>query len=109
MRSTKPLSISKKKKEWGIIDRVVNNSIEKKVKNKLSFYLRSEIIKLKRCFDECEECLSRGRGEPIRRRPLITRVEYDMLIEMSKKLNMEPSEIIERFIIDPMLLQEIGM
>lgn len=104
LRSTKPLSITKTPEEW----QSINEFILLQEKKDLESYLRSEIKRLKDQFTKCPKDFKTVIVVTKRKRPLIHRDQYNDLKEMGRKIKMNPSDIIVKFIIDPILERSAG-
>lgn len=96
------LSIRKTKGEWDIIGRVVSE----KNKKDLGCFLRSEIIRLVKEFEECPDCITIAKGNPKTKRPYIFIHQLKELEPIAKKMKVDVSTVIDRLIIAPLLMPD---
>ncbi len=103
LKYTKQLSVKKTEGEWTKIDVIVSASGKKD----LNAYIRCEALKIKKAFGECPEQVTPAKGVRIEKRPYIPLTIYAALEPLALRMGVPVSSVIDRFIIDPMLLPKI--
>ena len=103
MKSTRQLSVSKTAGEWSLIDKKVKES----GKSDLNTYIRCEAIKLKNAFTKSPSCITNAEGERIEKRPYLPVTIYEELNVIAVRMRVPVSTVIDRLIIEPMLLPKL--
>lgn len=92
--------LSRSVKEWAFVEKRLRDM---GIKN-LSSHLQKEIPLLKKDFDNCPErfCLMSGQRRQIQQ--YIPSCVYEILNEISEQSNVEKGMIVNRLIIEPLLI-----
>lgn len=99
-KGNKRVVISRTEGEWEEIDRRLKDL----GKSNLNSYLRCEISKLQKRFEECPSCITPAHGKQIIKQHRVSDAVYDDLCQLSKIMNQPISSMIEDFFIVPLLL-----
>lgn len=67
------------------------------------FYMRCELHKLEKKFNECPNCITPAEGEKVEKVHYVSDETYDMLLKLAKVMDKTPSLIVDEFIIMPLL------
>jgi len=94
--TVKLLSITRTEEEW----KAIYNRIGDK---KFSVYVRGEIFKLKRKIEEHPENITSCLGENIEKRLSLPITVHDELDRLATKLGLDPGNLVNRYIISPLL------
>lgn len=86
--------------EWKIIERKIQES----GKSDFSSFMRSEINKLTSRYNECPYCITVAEGDKIEKACPLTDLSYDILKEISIKMQKPIASILDDFIITPLLM-----
>lgn len=96
------LTIRKTEGEWEIIESHIKN-VNKKT---LASFLISEIKKLHEKYEKCPRCVTHASGVSMKKKPRIPRETFSKLHELSMWMDVSATEVMTRFIIDPLLLEK---
>lgn len=99
MRQTKQLSISKTKGEWELINKIVSDSGKKN----LNDFLKCEVVKLKKQYDDCPQCITKANGRKVEKRPYLPISIYCHLEILALKMKIPESAVVDKLIIQPLL------
>lgn len=99
MKVTKQISVSKTEKQWGIIQ----TKIDESGKKTLTAYVRCEILKIKKVIPEQNYYQQNDKITIVEKRPCLPNHLYDQLIPLAVKMEMSVSNLVENFIINPLL------
>lgn len=99
---TARISITRTQGEWDKI----NRRVIELGKPDLNTYLRSQIFKLQRKFDECPKCITPAEGIMIQKKHYIPETAIETLFTIALKMKKPVGEIIDELIINPLLLPE---
>lgn len=102
-KSTKLLSVSKTPGEWSLIEKHVAESGKKN----LNHYIHVEAIKIKIAFKNNPISITNACGNRIEKRPALRTNVYDELSVIARIMQVPVSTLIDRFIIDPILIPKI--
>lgn len=70
----------------------------------LSKFLRTEISHLIDAYEECHDCITPAKGNQVEKRPYIYMDQFKKLEEIAKIMKVPVGVVIDRLIIQPMLL-----
>lgn len=96
------VAITRTEGEW----EEIKKRIKELGKSDLNGYLRGEISKLQRAFNECPICMTPASGKPITKQHCVSKDIYADLVILAKKMNRPVNSVIEDFFIVPLLLPE---
>lgn len=94
------ISITRTHKEWKIVDK----KIKELGKKDLSSYIKNQIPRIKEEFEKCPENLCFGGGEKKQRQEYLGIHHYEILSEISEKTGIEKGILVNRLIIEPLLI-----
>lgn len=103
LRYTKQLSVSKTKGEWSLIQEKVIAAGKKD----LNAYIRCEAMKIKKAFKKNPSWVTYAKGERIEKRPYLPLSMYEDLDIIAMQMKIPVSTLIDRLIIEPMLLPKL--
>lgn len=99
MKLYKRVKIKKTDGEWTAINKKINGRT-------FSSYVNSRIQKLNDDFKKCPECITPASGNRIEKVHYVNPSVYESLTLISFKMGISASEVVDRFIINPLLQPE---
>lgn len=99
MNPAKRILISRTEGEW----RYIMKAVKATGSTNIDSFLRKEITKLGKRFEECPDCVSPAEGEKQKRCYRISDEAHSFLSAASKVMNKPISTIVDELIINPIL------
>lgn len=96
------VTITRTEGEWQEIEK----RIKELGKSDVNGYLRGEIHKLQKLFQQCPLCVTPAYGKPITKQHCVSKEIYGHLSELAKLMNRPVNSVIEDLFIVPLLLPE---
>lgn len=99
---SKKVFISRTQREWDAIE----NKLKEIGRNNLNSYIRGQISLLERQYADCPSCVCTSVGKRIQKPFTVQPTPFKTLDKVSLKTGIPVSTIIDRLIIDPLILSK---
>ncbi len=89
-------------KEWAIIEK----KIKKAGKTNLNSFLRGNVHKIDGIYESCSDCVKEAIGPTVKKTAAIPAELHKTICQLAYKLDVPPSVLVARVILDPLLFGE---